>query len=59
MSNGLGKMNEARRKAEASAFARIVRERSRGNATGAHGDKRTKRVKTRNAKLAFSLKEWR
>jgi hypothetical protein len=59
MSNELGKANEARRKAEARVLASIMRERSRGNAQGAHGDKRTKRVKTRNAKLAFSLKDWR
>ena len=59
MSNELGKANEARRKVEARVLASLMRERARGNAQGAHGDKRTKRVKTRSAKLAFSLKEWR
>lgn len=54
----LNKMNEARRKAEASALAEIMRERSRGNALGVHTDKRMKRQTTRQTKMVFALRDW-
>lgn len=56
-STKLGRANEARRRAEASALASVMRERSRGNAQGAHGDKRMKRLQTRSAKVAFAIRD--
>lgn len=55
----LGEVNEARRKAEASALAEVMRERSRGNAFGAHNDKRVKRQTTRQTKMVFALRDWK
>ncbi len=54
----MNKANEARRKAEANALAVILRERSRSNASGVHGNKATKRANTRSASKAKALREW-
>lgn len=35
-----------------------VQDRRRSNAAGAHGDRRTKRLRTRAARKAAALKEW-
>lgn len=54
----MNKAEQARLKAERQALAFILRERARSNASGAHGDKRTKRNKTRSAKKAKALAEF-
>ena len=54
----LNQVNEARRKAEAKALAEILRERARSNASGAHEDKRTKRLRTREAKTREALRDF-
>jgi hypothetical protein len=54
----MNKANEARRKAESKALAVILRERSRSNASGVHGNKATKRANTRLARKTNALREW-
>ena len=54
----MNKVEIARLKAERSALAEILRERSRSNASGVHGNKATKRANTRSARKAKALREW-
>jgi len=54
----MNRANKARRNAEAKALAEILRERARSGASGAHGNKATKRANTRSASKAKSLREW-
>jgi hypothetical protein len=54
----IGLANEARRKAEANALAIVMRERAFGSAIGAHNDKRTKRIRTRENQMRFALQDW-
>lgn len=54
----MNKVEIARLKAERSALAEILRERSRSNASGVHTNKATKRANTRSARKAKVLREW-
>ena len=54
----MNKAEQARLKAERSALATILRERSRSNASGVHGNKGTKRARTRSAKIARAVSEF-
>lgn len=54
----MNKAEQARLKAERSALAMILRERSRSNASGVHANKATKRAKTRSAKKRKAVAEW-
>ena len=54
----MNKAEQARLRAERSALAAILRERSRSNASGVHGDKRTKRANTRSASKAKAIREF-
>jgi hypothetical protein len=54
----MNKAEQARLKAERSALATILRERSRSNASGVHANKATKRAKTRSAKKRKAVAEW-
>jgi hypothetical protein len=54
----MNKAEQARLKAERSALALVLRERSRSNASGVHGNKATKRAKTRSAKKRKAVAEW-
>ena len=42
-----------------AARVTAVQDRRRSNAAGSHGDRRTKRLKTRAARKRAALKEWR
>ena len=53
----LNKAEQARAKAERSALALVLRERAKSNASGIHGNKSAKRVRTRSASLARSVRE--
>jgi hypothetical protein len=53
----LNKNEKARAKVERSALALLLRERSRSNASGIHGNKSAKRSRTRSARLARVVKE--
>lgn len=53
----LNKAEQARAKAERSALALVLRERSKSNASGVHNNKSARRVRTRSARLAKSVKE--
>jgi len=53
----LNKAEQARARAERSALALVLRERSRSNASGIHGNKSAKRARTRSAGLAKVVKE--
>lgn len=54
----MNKAEQARLKAERSALALVLRERSRSNASGVHANKRTKRANTRSASKAKALREF-
>jgi hypothetical protein len=54
----MNKAEQARLKAERSALAVVLRERSRSNASGVHGNKGTKRARTRSASKAKALREF-
>jgi hypothetical protein len=54
----LNRAEQARRNAEASVLAVILRERAKSNASGTHANKADKRARTRNAKLNKALREW-
>lgn len=54
----MNRLNKARRNAEAEALSVILRERSRSNASGVHGNKATKRANTRSARKSKAIKEW-
>jgi hypothetical protein len=54
----MNKAEQARLKAERSAMAVLLRERSRSNASGVHGNKATKRANTRSAQKRKAVAEW-
>lgn len=54
----MNKVEIARLKAEREVLASLLRERSRSNASGVHGNKSTKRANTRSASKAKALREW-
>jgi hypothetical protein len=54
----MNKAEQARLKAERGALAQLLRERSRSNASGVHGNKRTKRANTRSAQKARALADF-
>jgi hypothetical protein len=53
----LNKAEQARAKAERSALALVLRERSKSNASGVHNNKAGKRERTRSARLARLVRE--
>jgi hypothetical protein len=53
----LNKAEQARARAERSALALLLRERSKSNASGVHNNKAGKRGRTRSARLARLIKE--
>jgi hypothetical protein len=53
----LNKAEQARARAERSALALILRERSKSNASGVHNNKAGKRVRTRSASLSKAIRE--
>jgi len=54
----MNKIEKALLKAEREVLASLLRERSRSNASGVHGNKATKRANTRSARKAKALREW-
>ena len=54
---GLGKANEARRKAHAFELHTLFVERSRSNADGTHANRKDKRARTRSASKRKALRE--
>lgn len=54
----LNKAEQARAKAERSALAKVLRERARSNASGAHNNTANRRARTRSARLAKAVSEW-
>jgi hypothetical protein len=53
----LNKAEQARARAERSALALILRERSKSNASGVHNNKAGKRSRTRSASLSKAVRE--
>jgi hypothetical protein len=53
----LNKAEQARARAERSALALLLRERSKSNASGVHNNTAGKRGRTRSARLARLIKE--
>lgn len=56
--SGLGKANEARRKAEAFELHTLFVERSRSNADGTHANRKDKRARTREAAKRKALRDF-
>jgi hypothetical protein len=54
----MNRANKARRNAEASVLAELLRQRAKSNASGIHANKASKRARTRNAKLRKAVAEW-
>jgi hypothetical protein len=54
----MNKIEVARLRAERNVLASLLRERSRSNASGVHGNKATKRANTRSASKAKAMREW-
>lgn len=55
---GLGKANEARRKAHSFELHTLFVERSRSNADGTHANRKDKRARTRNASKRKALRDF-
>jgi hypothetical protein len=53
----MNKNNEARRKAEMSVLAELLRQRSRSNASGIHQNKGERRTRTRLASKRQAIRE--
>lgn len=54
----MNRANKARAKVERHALHLILLERNRSGANGTHADKRSRRLKTRQAQNRQALKDW-